>query len=577
MISPRAGVRSRVWLALAAATLASPIAAWAQASQPEGRPAGAAPGTTASELNPAARLPKPPPRRSRDIFEPEPPGPCPLAQSDVQVTLSSVAFHGATAVTPEELKAIYAEYLGRPQPVAVICEIRDRAARYLFDRGVLARVEIPPQRISGGALTLEVIEAHVVNVRVRGDIGPAQAAVERYVEKLRGMTPFDMRKAQRYLLLASDIPGVQMRAAIRPSTSGERGAVDIDVSVVRDGVDVVANAQDLGSKVVGRWGGLLRGEIDSLTPYGEATAITGYRTIEANEQWLVQVSETARFGAEGWLARGSLVYGESHPGGAVKPLHLESRSFVGSLEAAYPLLRTRLTNFSLGGGLDWVDQKTDALGAPLNRDHLRVLYLRGDGDMRTIVFDRPAQLTGGLALRKGISGLGASSVSDPTTRAFARPDAFLVRGAGSIEAAVSARVTAELRVQAQYSGSALMPYEQLALGGLTIGRGYDPAAVLGDSGISGAFDVRYGPIVVHRQVQAAPYAFFDAGWVRNNHASPLGLQHSRSLRSIGAGVVLRIANRANIDLAYAHPLDRTVAGVKRRDDRVLVQLTAAIE
>jgi hemolysin activation/secretion protein len=291
-----------VWLALAAATLASPIAAWAQASQPEGRPAGAAPGTTASELNPAARLPKPPPRRSRDIFEPEPPGPCPLAQSDVQVTLSSVAFHGATAVTPEELKAIYAEYLGRPQPVAVICEIRDRAARYLFDRGVLARVEIPPQRISGGALTLEVIEAHVVNVRVRGDIGPAQAAVERYVEKLRGMTPFDMRKAQRYLLLASDIPGVQMRAAIRPSTSGERGAVDIDVSVVRDGVDVVANAQDLGSKVVGRWGGLLRGEIDSLTPYGEATAITGYRTIEANEQWLVQVSETARFGAEGWLA-----------------------------------------------------------------------------------------------------------------------------------------------------------------------------------------------------------------------------------------------------------------------------------
>src|SRR5690606_8906014 len=116
----------------------------------------------------------------------------------------------------------YAEFLGREEPVSVICAIRDRAARMLFDHGVLARVEIPEQRITGGALTLEVIEAHVVNVRVRGDAGPAQDAIERYAEKLRGMAPFDMAKAQRYLLLASDVPGVRVRAAIRPSTSETR-------------------------------------------------------------------------------------------------------------------------------------------------------------------------------------------------------------------------------------------------------------------------------------------------------------------------------------------------------------------
>ncbi len=98
----------------------------------------------------------------------------------------------------------------------MICRIRDRAARIIFDNGVLARVEIPEQRIAGGALVLEVIEAQVVNVRVRGDVGPAQAAVERYAEKLRGMKPFDMAKAQRYLLLASDVPGLRVRAAVRP-------------------------------------------------------------------------------------------------------------------------------------------------------------------------------------------------------------------------------------------------------------------------------------------------------------------------------------------------------------------------
>lgn len=177
-----------------AALLAAPQGAWSQAA---GSPAQAASaGQSAAELNPAARVPRAP-RRDNDLFAPEPPGPCPLAQSDVQVTLNSVTFRGATALTAADFAPLYASYVGKPSPVSVICEIRDHAAQAMFDRGVLARVEIPEQRIASGALVLDVIEARVVNVRVRGDIGPGQAAVERLVEKLRGMQPFDMRKAQR--------------------------------------------------------------------------------------------------------------------------------------------------------------------------------------------------------------------------------------------------------------------------------------------------------------------------------------------------------------------------------------------
>ena len=223
----RAGLGPRIGLIVLATTaLTSPAF-----SQPAPRPT--TPGTTAPELDPAARVSRPPPARG-GAFAPEPPGPCPLETSDVDVTLNSVSFRGATAVSEAELRASYAEFLGKPQKVAVICAIRDRAARIIFESGVLARVEIPEQRISGGSLVLEVIEAHVVNVRVRGDVGPVQEAIERYAEKLRGMKPFDMAKAQRYLLLASDTPGVRVRAAVRPSTVAERGAVDIDLSVARE-------------------------------------------------------------------------------------------------------------------------------------------------------------------------------------------------------------------------------------------------------------------------------------------------------------------------------------------------------
>ncbi len=572
----RAGLGSRVGLiALAATALGPPAVSRAQSPPP---PSGAAPGTSAAELNPAARVSRPPPRRATGAFAPEPPGPCPLEGSTVQVTLSSVAFRGATALSDAQLRDAYAEYIGKPQPVSVICAIRDRAARIVFDSGILARIEIPEQRIAGGALVLEVVEAHVVNVRVRGDVGKAQAAVERYAEKLRGMKPFDMARAQRYLLLASDVPGVRVRAAVRPSTSPERGAVDIDLTVTREGPDVFANVQNTGSKQVGRWGGLVRGELAGYTAYGESTALTAFHTLDSNEQWLVQLAESARFGAEGAVARGSLTYGESRPGDVLKPLDLKSKSVVGNLEGAYPIVRSRNRNLNLAGGLDIIDQKTDvAGGTPLSHDKLRVFYLRADGDYRTELAQRPVLASGAISLRKGVSFLGGSEAGDALlTRAAAKPDAWVVKGQGGLDIAITGRLTGSVRGQAQYSSSSLLPFEQISVGGLTVGRGYDPAALLGDKGVSAAFELRYGPLQLHPKVQVAPYAFFDAGYVANNHAAALQIETGRTLKSVGAGVVFRLFNRANVEVTYAHPLDAVRPGGSRPGDRVLIQLTASL-
>ncbi|MBS0335168.1 MAG: ShlB/FhaC/HecB family hemolysin secretion/activation protein [Proteobacteria bacterium] len=549
------------------------MAAFAQAVP--SAPAATPPGLSAPELNPAARVPKLQPRET-DVFAPEPPGPCPLADSPVEVTLNSVGFRGSTALKDQDFAAAYAPFLGKPQKVGVICQIRDRAARMLFDRGILARVEIPEQRIAGGALVLEVIEAHVVNVRVRGDIGPAQAAVERYVEKLRGMKPFDMRKAQRYLLLASDIPGVRIRAAIRPSANGERGAVDIDVNVSRTAFSAVGNAQNLGSKAVGRWGGLVRGEARSFTPFGEDTSLVAFHTLDSDEQWVVQLQEAARIGGDGWILRGSAVYGETRPGDALKALDLKTTSTVGEVEAAYPLIRRRRLDVNLAGGLDVIDQRTEIAGARLTQDNVRVLYLRADGDTRAFALDRPLALNWMVSLRKGLSGLGASDAGSPLlTHGFAAPDAWLVRGAGGVDAPLFGPVSASFRAQAQYADKPLMPYEQISLGDLSVGRGYDPAVALGDSGVAASLDLRYAAIPFGAQILASPFVFYDHGYVRNNDTALSGLASSRTLRSFGAGVTLRLANRANLEVTYAQPIDRVTVGGSRPAPRLLVNLTAS--
>ena len=557
--------------AISAAVMSAPCAALAQATANPAQGGPAQPSR--EELNPAARI-TPAPARERDLFAQEPAGPCPLRGSTLTFTLKSVEFHGVTALSADQLRSAYADLIGQSIPVSSICDIRDHAATLLFNRGVLARVDIPPQHIAEGALKLEVIEAHVVNVRVRGDAGRAQVAVERYLDKLRGMTPFDMRKAQRYLLLASDVPGVQVRAAVRPSANGERGAVDLDINVTAQAVDLVANVQNLESKSIGRFGGLLRLDVNSLTNLGDRTSVVGYHTLDSNEQGVIQLLEEARLGAEGLIARGSLVYGETRPGGAIANLDLKSTSFVAEAELAYPLVRLRRRNVNLAVGFDDVDESTDAAGSLLYRDKLRVFYGRVDGDDRLDLLSRAIQLSGSLTLRKGVDGLGASDrYSSTLTRPDGEPDAWLVRGSGRAATTLFGAFQLSNQVQAQYSPDPLFDYEQIALGDLTIGRGYDPAVVLGDSGFSDATELRYGPVQLHPLVLAQPYVFYDIGYIHDNADAVV---KNRTLTSAGLGVLFRLANRINVDLTYAKPFQAPLPGQPRPTPRLLVNITAAV-
>ena len=79
--------------------------------------------------------------------------PCALGEprfAAVEVTLTAVTFAGLKIVQADELRPAYDGQLGKPLPISVVCEIRDRAATILRAKGYLAAVQIPPQKIEGG-------------------------------------------------------------------------------------------------------------------------------------------------------------------------------------------------------------------------------------------------------------------------------------------------------------------------------------------------------------------------------------------------------------------------------------------
>src|SRR3546814_12760291 len=71
------------------------------------------------------------------------------------------------------------------------------------------------------------------------------------MEALKGQPVFNVRDAERHLLLARDLTGYDVRLALRPAGTAP-GEVVGEVQVVRQRVELDINVQNNGSNAVGR-------------------------------------------------------------------------------------------------------------------------------------------------------------------------------------------------------------------------------------------------------------------------------------------------------------------------------------
>lgn len=558
----------RLASSLVAALLALAAPYYAQAAPPPPPPQQQSP----QELNPAQRVPETEkPSGNRDLLSAPEPGPCPLANSNLKFRLNDVTFKGAATVPAAELERTYSGLIGQDVPVSMLCEIRDRASTLLFNRGLFARVEIPAQRISEGHVEFDVIEAYIASVRVRGDDSGAQSKVEDYIEMLRGMRPFNIRVAQRYLFLASDVPGVSIAATLRPAGKG-RGAIELVITVTRKPIGAIANVQNFGSQATGPFGSLVRLDANGFTPFGERSSLVAFQTFDIREQRVIEAIEEGRIGSDGLLAVASVSFGETHPGAALLPADFYGQSWVVDADLSYPVVRSRSENLTLTGGLELVEQKIDSLGQLLTKDNIRVLSLKAEGDISWR--DLPLKLDGNIELRQGLPILGASPKGDPhLSRVQGDPDAFLVRGDLRMTSGLFLEgVTLVEHVQGQYTGVPLLSYEEQSIGNLTIGRGYDPAALSGDRAVASATDLRWSPFPSNWPVTGSGFGFFDAArvWSLESHGGV-----NKTVKSVGGGLTFDLLHRLHIETTYAHPMDKTSTSLsaKRAPDRVLVSAT----
>ncbi|NLI80260.1 MAG: ShlB/FhaC/HecB family hemolysin secretion/activation protein [Deltaproteobacteria bacterium] len=482
----------------------------------------------------------------------------PAGADQVRFVLAGLDLEGVTAYSTETLGAVYADRIGKEISLADVYEVAAEIQRlYRKDGYFLTRIIIPPQTAREGRLTIQVIEGYVSEVKIEGEIGPVRSLVKAYLQHLVHERPLKLKTLERYLLLAKDIPGLDVQGVLRPAP-GLVGAAQLVAAVERKRFDALVVAGNMGSTFTGEWEVAGSFTANSFTCLGESVTLSGLLSDPAegfsgdNEnQKVIQFGGTFRPASNGLYFGLSASYGDSNPGDIISRFDFDSKKLLVTALGGYPVIRSRDLNFSVELGFDFINSDTDIFGdLKFSRDRLRVLHLTGIADFRD-AWRGNTFLS--LGLRQGLPLFDASeSGDDLLSRADGTGVCTSLRGELWRLQPIAGHFALFGRFAGQYAFDDLLSDEEFDVGGTRFGRGYDPKELSGDHGVGFTAELQYTravevPVLERFQL----FGFYDVGeaWDR-------GTDFSASLASAGGGVRLWLARYFSLELQVAKPLTR---------------------
>jgi hemolysin activation/secretion protein len=366
-----------------------------------------------------------------------------------------------------------------------------------------------------------------------------------------------------------------------------------DVTVERIPGYADLNIQNWGSDELGPWGVLGRVQFYGLTGLADRTTIGVFSTANPKEEKTVQIGHDFRIGGQGLTLGGLFTYAWAKP--SIAGGDFDARTLLATVQADYPFVRTVARTVRGTVGLDFVNQDVQLDSIDLTRDRLRVLF--GRVSLETISPDfsggfTPAgprwHLGANLELRKGLNIFGATDRCGtgggdclapgavPPSRIEGVSTAAVVRALLYGEYRPVPKLTFALGLRSQYAWKPLLSFEQFSVGNYTVGRGYDPGALLSDRGWGSQAEIRFGSLVPKSPGKAAveAYLFWD-------HAKVSSLERlfvvdqPDHLNSVGGGARANF-NRFTLDAGLAVPLSRVGIPARKPDPRFLVSLTTRL-
>ncbi|WP_260986446.1 ShlB/FhaC/HecB family hemolysin secretion/activation protein [Bordetella genomosp. 13] len=495
----------------------------------------------------------------------------PAGAEKLEFTLTDMRVEGVTRYPADAVRPLYQGMVGKTITVADAFKVaNDIELRYRNDGYVTTRVIVPEQTIEDGVFRIVVVEGYISEVRYDGDIGPAQAAVEKLVARLRGVRPISVAEVERQLLLANDQAGLTVRASLEASPKDVGGSVLV-VHSERKAIDATIGFDNRGSPYLG-WGqAVTQLSLNAFGPNADRFTVTGRLGTPAYRSKAVAASYDMLATSSGLALGASASYAKSRPGRELADLNVASDVESYAATASYPLIRSRLQNLRAVGQFEVRNVTTDITDTPFTRDKLRVVRLG-------LSYDRTDSWNGITAVRgtfhQGLDGLGASKEgSDLASREKGRPDFFKFTAELTRLQQLTDRASLVATFAGQYSASPLLASEEFALGGPSFARGYDDGEISADSGLSGSLELRYAVSSENFLPSGAHvYTFVDGGRLWSRSESPELAR--RKLSSYGAGMRANLTKNFYATLEVAKPMSSDVQTQGDKNPRIFFSISA---
>lgn len=553
-------------------------------------PSSADPGRTQQRFTPP-----PQPRTTTDQVVPliEPEQRVPGDAARIRFNLASVNVTGSTVYNAAALQATYGELVGKEISLADAQAIADRiTTKYRNDGYILSRAIVPAQRISGGALTIQVIEGYIKDFRIDADFGGSESPgfissikgkLAAYAQKIVGSRPVTSKAMERYLLLANDLPGITAQAVLAPAQGNEPGAATLVVNAKRKLIDVFASADNYGSRFSGPYQGQVG--IIANSPLGLAERFS-FRAINTVADWdelmYLEGNYDQVIGNEGTNLGFGFSYSNTRPGYTLdtSAFHIEGKAYTATARVQHPIIRSRTMNWYVRGtGLYRDVESETVLNGPTDfesNDHLWVARLGSQFDL----VDRFGGVTLiDVELSKGLPIFNYTKKGDNSSRP--EGTANFLKATGQISRLQSLFIPGlnlYVAAQGQISADKLLSSEEFGVGGSQWGRGYDPGEISGDHGLATKVELQFGGpanIAILRGYQI--FAFWDYGKIWNDdQADKVAGTDEESLMSAGAGIRLNFMDTVSGEFFIAKPITRDIAnrGSHGDDWRGFFSLTA---
>ncbi|WP_017660769.1 two-partner secretion domain-containing protein [Baaleninema simplex] len=477
--------------------------------------------------------------------------------------ISGVTLEGSTVLEPEAIDRILNNYRDRPLRFADIQQAADELSQLYRERGyITSGVYVPPQTSRDGTLILQASESRFedIDISVDGRLNPS------YIRSRLGVEPGDLVNQTQLLQTLQllqlddriDTLAAELAAGVRPETN----RLSLNVKAASP-LNANIRLDNNRSPSVGTFRQLARLQFNSLLGFGD-TARVSYARTDGSDEWGIgySVPITPSGGTVSFsYDTGANEVVES----GFRSLDIEADSRQYDLTLRQPLFRAvevpgvgsqrnRVEEFAIGFTASRRESQTSILGYdfPLSPGaeedgETKISALRFFQDWTqqgsNHVFAARSEFSVGVNWFDATTHDGA-----PDSEFFAwRGQTQWVRRLENVGNSLLV-----VRGDVQLTPDALVPFEQMSLGGQSTARGYRQDALLADNGILGSVELRVPVLQIPQwegQLDIVP--FVDAGvvWNSDDRNDP----ERNTLVSAGLGLRFRLGDRLRLAFDWGIP------------------------